>query len=84
MIDLLKYALAIAVVATLISESVIMAPVRERLGWRLLYCPICLGFWLGLPIVFFDPLLYLASVGLSHAFMLITLRVYAELDRLNG
>lgn len=83
MVELIKYAAAIAVVATLISESVILAPVRERLAWRLLYCPVCLGFWLGLPIVFISPLTYLASVGLSHVFMLITLRVYSELDRLN-
>jgi hypothetical protein len=83
MVELVKYAAAIAVVATLISESAILAPVRERLGLRLLYCPVCLGFWLGLPIVFTDDsLTYLASVCVSHVFMLITLRVYAELDKL--
>lgn len=83
MVELLKYAAAIAVVATLISESRLLAPVRERCKWQLLYCPICLGFWLGLPALLHGPLFYLAAVGASHIFMLITLKVYDELDRLN-
>lgn len=83
MVEMIKYASAIAVVATLISESRLLAPIRERVKWQLLYCPVCLGFWLGLPAILQGVLFYLAAVGLSHAFMLITLRVYAELDRLN-
>lgn len=84
MVELIKYAAAIAVVATLVSESAILAPLRERLGYSLLYCPICLGFWFGLPVLLHGPLFYLAAVGISHIFMLVTLRVYAELDELNG
>ena len=84
MVELIKYAAAIAVVATLVSESAILAPLRERLGYSLLYCPICLGFWFGLPVLYFQGwLTYLAAVGLSHLFMLITLRVYAELDAIS-
>lgn len=83
MVELIKYAAAIAVVATLVSESAILSPIRDRLGYSLLFCPICLGFWLGLPALLNGFLFYLAAVGMSHLFMLITLRVYAELDKLN-
>ena len=83
MVELIQYAAAIAVVATLVSESAILSPIRERLGFSLLYCPVCLGFWFGLPALMNGVLFYLAAVGMSHIFMLITLRVYAELDNLN-
>lgn len=84
MAEILRLAAAIAVMSTLVSESVILAPIREKLGFRLLYCPICLGFWFGLPVIYTHGLVnYLATVGVSHLFMLITLRVYAELDAIN-
>lgn len=83
MVELIQYAAAIAVTATLVSESAILGPIRDRLGYSLLYCPVCLGFWFGLPVLYHGWLTYLAAVGLSHVFMLITLRVYAELDNLN-
>lgn len=84
MVEILRLAAAVAVLSTLVSESVILAPIREKLGFRLLYCPICLGFWFGLPVIYTHGLVtYLATVGVSHLFMLVTLRVYVELDKLN-
>jgi len=76
----LQHAAAVGVLACLISESNIAAPVRDRLGWRVLYCPICLGFWLALPAFVYGPLHYLFVVALSNVWMLIILKVYAELD----
>ena len=84
MVELIKFAAAIAVTATLVSESAILGPIRDRLGYSLLYCPICLGFWFGLPVLYYGLVTYLAAVGLSHVFMLVTLRVYDELDALNS
>jgi hypothetical protein len=76
----LQHAAAVGVVACLISESEIAATVRDKLGWRILYCPICLGFWLALPAFVYGPLHYLFVVALSNVWMLVILKVYAELD----
>ena len=58
-----------------------MAPLRDKLGWRVLYCPICLGFWIAWPIaVIYGPSHYLFVVALSNVWMLVILKVYAELD----
>ncbi len=88
MIELIKQAAAVATVATLLSESTIAAPLRDwlfkRKAWSLWYCPICLGFWIALPALWFGPVHYLAVVGFSHLFMLVTLKVYEMLDELNG
>lgn len=72
---------AVGVVACLISESKIMSPIRERLGWSLLFCPICLGFWLAAPALIRGPLFYFAVVGFSNVWMLIILHTYEALDR---
>jgi len=76
----LQHAAAVGVLACLISESEIASTIRDRLQWRVLYCPICLGFWLALPSFWYGPLHYLFIVGLSNVWMLVILKVYAELD----
>lgn len=85
MIDLLLTAFysaaSVGVIACLISESKIMAPIRGFLGWQLLFCPICLGFWLALPALLVNPGFYFAVVGFSNVWMLIILHTYEALDR---
>ena len=77
----LQHAAAVGVIACLISESAIMATARDKLGWRILYCPLCLGFWLALPLFVYGGLLhYLFVIALSNVWMLVILKVYAELD----
>ena len=73
----------VGVLACLISESKIALPVRAWLGWPVLFCPVCLGFWLALPTLFFhfDPLFYFTVVGLSNVWMLIILHTYEAIDR---
>ena len=83
MIELIKHAAAVAVLATLISESKLFNPIRLKFKAPLLYCPICLSFWIASPALWFGPVHYLAVVGVSNVFMLVTLKVYDELDRLN-
>jgi hypothetical protein len=84
MIELVKHSAAVAVLATLISESTLLAPVREKFKYPLLYCPICLAFWIALPALYFGPVHYLAVVGMSNVFMLVILKVYDEIEKLNG
>ncbi|MHC4302090.1 MAG: hypothetical protein ACYS7Y_32915 [Planctomycetota bacterium] len=78
----LNLAAAVGVVSCLISESNLLAPFRQWLGWRLLYCPICLGFWLAAPVfvTYWCPWFYFLVVALSNVWMLVILKVYAELD----
>ena len=76
----LQHAAFVGVLACLISESEIAATIRDKIGWRLLYCPICLGFWLALPAFIYGPLHYTLVVALSNVWMLVILKVYAELD----
>jgi hypothetical protein len=87
MIEIVKQAAAVAVLATLLSESTLATPIRDWLFKKtesvLWFCPICLGFWIALPTIYYGPVHYLSVVGVSHLFMLITLHVYAELDKLN-
>jgi hypothetical protein len=75
-----QHAAAVGVLACLISESEIASTVRDKLGWRILYCPICLGFWLAAPTFVYGPLHYLFVVALSNVWMLVILKVYVELD----
>lgn len=75
------YAAAVGVIACLISESKIAAPVRDFLGWSLLQCPICLGFWIATPAFVRGPLFYFAVVGFSNVWMLVILHTYEALDR---
>jgi hypothetical protein len=83
MIDLpliTMHAAAVGVLACLVSESRIAAPIRDRIGWSVLYCPICLGFWLALPVVLKGILFYFTTVAISNVWMLVILKVYRELD----
>ena len=86
--EVIMQAAAVATLATLLSESTIATPVRgwlfKRMTWTLWYCPVCLGFWFALPSLWWGPVHYLAVVGISHIFMLVTLKVYEMLDELNG
>lgn len=82
MIELaLIHAAAVGVIACLISESTIMNPVREYFNYSLLFCPICLSFWLATPTLFFGVLHYFLVVALSNVWMLIILKVYESLER---
>ena len=74
------YAAAVGVMACLVSESRIAAPIRDRIGWRVLYCPICLGFWFALPAAIHGVLFYFTTVAISNIWMLVILKVYRELD----
>jgi hypothetical protein len=76
----LQQAAAVGVIACLISESNVAATIRDKIGWRILYCPLCLGFWLALPAFVYGPLHYLFVIALSNMWMLVILKVYAELD----
>jgi hypothetical protein len=76
------YSAFVGVVACLISESKILEPIRERLSFSLFYCPICLGFWLALPFLFwFGLFFYFSVVGFSNAWMLLILKTYEALDK---
>lgn len=79
--DAIIHAAAVAVIACLISESAILAPIRERLNYSLFFCPICLGFWLTLPFFYYGFFHYFLVVAMSNVWMLITLKVYESLER---
>jgi hypothetical protein len=79
--SVVQHSAAVGVIACLISESKIMAPIRNRLGWSVLFCPVCLGFWLAVPTLFVNPLFYFTVVGLSNVWMLIILHTYEAIDR---
>lgn len=70
----------VGVLSCLISESAIMAPIRDKVGWSLLFCPICMGFWFAIPTLRFGLLFYFFVVGLSNLWMLIILKVYESLE----
>jgi hypothetical protein len=76
----LAHAAAVAVIACLISESNIASPIRKWLDWRVLYCPICLGFWIALPALVLGIWYYFLVVAVSNAWMLVILKVYEALD----
>jgi hypothetical protein len=78
------HAATVAVVCCLVTESNLAAPLRKALDWRVLYCPICLGFWMALPTMFWGPLHYFLVVAMSNAWMLLILLLYEALDRANG
>lgn len=76
----LTHAAMVGVLACLISESNIAALLRNWLGWRVLYCPICLGFWITLPFLVFGIWHYFLVVATSNVWMLVILKVYEALD----
>jgi len=85
MIDTLALALihaaAVGVIACLISESTIMSPVRDYFNYTLLFCPICLSFWVALPAFSFGLLHYFLVVAMSNIWMLLILKVYEAIER---
>jgi hypothetical protein len=74
---------AVGVISCLISESTLFSPIRERFkNYHLIFCPICMGFWIALPAMMVGgPLMYFAVVGFSNAWMLLILHTYEALDR---
>lgn len=85
MTEAITHAAVVAILATLISESVLLSKIRKRLGFDLLYCPICLSFWLASPYIITDGLYhYFLTLAFANVWMLVVLRVYAELDAASG
>ena len=78
--NVLLYSSFVGVTACLISESKVFAPIRKWLKWDLLYCPICLAFWLALPFFAVGFFHYFLAVGFSNVWILLILKVYRELD----
>lgn len=76
----LLYGAAVGILSCLISESNLAAPIRRRLGWQVLYCPICLGMWVATPVMLKGLIPYFATVAFSNMWMLVILKVYRELD----
>jgi len=76
----IMFGAVVGVIACLITESKILAKPRDWLGWDLLYCPICVGFWVALPFLWLGFASYFATVAFSNLWMLIILKVYKELD----
>lgn len=86
MIELILTALycsaAVGVLSCLVSESVLLAPIRKRFkNFHLIFCPVCMGFWFAAPALWKGPLFYFAVVGFSNVWMLIILHTYEALDR---
>lgn len=84
MMDLLAQAAFVAVVSTLVSESMIMSRFRDYCDTYLVNCPICMAFWLALPFMWFGFLHYFLVVAVANAWMLVILKVYTELESGNG
>lgn len=81
MIDAITQAAFVGVISCLISESNIAAPIRDFFGQKLLFCPICLGFWFAAPFFWYGFLHYFLVVAFSNAWMLVILLAYEALDR---
>ena len=77
----LIHAAAVGVVACLISESTIMSPVRDYFNYTLLFCPICLSFWIALPAFFIGFFHYFLVVAMSNIWMLLILKVYEAIEK---
>lgn len=80
MMDLLAQAAFVAVVSTLVSESVLMSSFRDKCDTYLVNCPICMGIWLALPFMWFGFLHYFLVVAVSNLWMLIILKLYDTLE----
>ena len=78
----LTWGAGIAVISCLISESKLWHPIRQYLNFDLLYCPICLGFWIAAPVLYHGMIPYLATIAFSNLWMLVILKTYRELDEL--
>ena len=85
------HAAVVGVMACLVSESKIAAPIRDGIGrlsrnWltsgltNLVYCPICLAFWFAIPYLAGGVNAYFTTIAISNIWMLVILKVYRELD----
>ena len=83
MMDVLAQAACVAVIATLVSESMIMSPIRDYVDTYFVHCPICMGIWLALPFAWNGFLHYFLVVATSNLWMLIILKLYNELEGSN-
>jgi len=81
MIEAIYHSACVAVLATLISESVLMSRFREKFNTYLVNCPICLGFWLAAPTFYWGFTHYFLVVALSNVWMLVILKLYNELEQ---
>jgi hypothetical protein len=81
MIEVLSQAAFVAICATFISESMIMSRFREKCDMYLVSCPICMGFWLALPFIYYGFLHYFLVVATSNLWMLVVLKLYSELEK---
>jgi hypothetical protein len=77
----LIHAAAVGVIACLISESTTMSPVRNYFNYTLLFCPICLSFWIAIPALFIGLFHYFLVVAMSNIWMLLILKVYEAIER---
>lgn len=83
MMDVLAQAACVAVISTLVSESMVMSRFRDSIDTYFVHCPICMGIWLALPCLWFGPLHYFLVVATSNLWMLIILKLYNELEGSN-
>jgi hypothetical protein len=83
LVNLLCISAAVGVVACLISESNLFGPIREYISHPLVYCPICLSFWLAMPSVLWDWRAYFLVIATSNLHILLILYIYESLDRAN-
>lgn len=80
MTEAITHAAAVAVIACLISESILLHKIRHYFNWYLLECPICLGFWLAAPALYYGVFHYFLVIAFSNVWMLVILKVYEVLD----
>lgn len=76
MVDALYHSAAVAVLATLITESSLFSTFRTKLNWDLFYCPICISFWLAIPTLWYGGLHYFLTLALANVWMLVILNNY--------
>lgn len=81
MMDLLAHAAFVAVMSTLLSESVLFTKVRDRIDFYLISCPICLAMWFATPFFYFGFFYYFLVVAVSYCFMLVIMKLYNEVER---
>ena len=81
MMDLLAHAAFVAVLSTLVSESVLFTKVRDMFDWYLISCPVCLAFWFAAPFILNGFFYYFLVIAVSYCFMLVIMKLYSELER---
>jgi len=81
MMEVAAQAAFVAVIATLVSESFIMSRFRDYCDMYIVSCPVCMAFWLALPFMYYGFLHYFLVIATANLWMLVILKVYAELER---